>query len=393
MIRFVLVVGMAVVVCRGATLEVGPGKRFARPCDAITAAHDGDTVEIDAAGRYVGDVCVVTANRLTLRGVNGRPILAAGGRVAQGKAIWVIRGRDVFIENLEFTGAVAPDRNGAGIRHEGGNLTIRNCFFHHNENGILTASNPQAELLIEFSEFAWNGAGDGLSHNMYISHLGRFVLQFSYSHDAREGHLVKSRAAETRILYNRLSTETSNASLEIDIPNGGNAWIIGNLIYQGANSANGNMLAFQLEGPHPENPGESLYVVHNTFVNERFPMGVFIATNRSLHTPPVILNNIFDGPGRITTHTFAKVDGNLQSPKLKYVAATQFDYRPAPDSPAVDAAVPIPRELEPRFEYSHPACGVVRLTKGKADVGAFEAASARGEAVPGAPARCRQPSK
>lgn len=393
MIRFALLLGVGAAVCSGATLRVGPGKRFARPCEAITAAQDGDTVEIDAAGRYTGDVCVVAPNRLTLRGVNGRPILAAGGRAAQSKAIWVIRGHDVLVENLEFTGAAVPDRNGAGIRHEGGNLTVRDCFFHHNENGILTASNPEAELIIEFSEFAWNGAGDGLSHNIYVNHLRRFVLRFSYSHDAREGHLVKSRAAETHILYNRLSTETSSASLEIDIPNGGNAWVIGNLIYQGARSANGNMLAFQLEGPHPENPGESLYVVHNTFVNERFPMGVFIATNRSLRTPPVILNNIFDGPGRITTHTFAKVDGNLQTPKLKYVAPAQFDYRPAPDSPSVDAAASLPPELEPRFEYSHPACGVVRVNNGKADVGAFEGGAVRGEAVPWAPARCRQPSR
>src|ERR1700744_5275999 len=37
-------------------LHVGPGQRFARPCQAIAAAHAGDTIEIDARGTYRGDV-------------------------------------------------------------------------------------------------------------------------------------------------------------------------------------------------------------------------------------------------------------------------------------------------------------------------------------------------
>ena len=36
----------------GATLQVGPGQPFATPCAAIAAAHDGDTILIDAAGNY-----------------------------------------------------------------------------------------------------------------------------------------------------------------------------------------------------------------------------------------------------------------------------------------------------------------------------------------------------
>jgi hypothetical protein len=161
-----------------AMLAVGPGKPYTAPCAAFAAAAPGDTIEIDAAGVYSGDVCSIATDRLTIRGVNGRPRIDAGGRSAQSKAIWVIKANDTVIHNVEFTGAAVPSKNGAGIRQEGRNLTVRNCYFHHNEDGILTGSSPDSHVLIEFTEFAYNGAGDGYSHNFYIGHVGRFTLRF-----------------------------------------------------------------------------------------------------------------------------------------------------------------------------------------------------------------------
>lgn len=55
----------------GGTLEVGPGQPYATPCAAIAAATAGDTILIDAAGNYGGDVCAWSKDGLTLRGVNG----------------------------------------------------------------------------------------------------------------------------------------------------------------------------------------------------------------------------------------------------------------------------------------------------------------------------------
>ncbi|HNN96922.1 MAG TPA: hypothetical protein PKI03_31850, partial [Pseudomonadota bacterium] len=40
-----------------ATLQVGPGKTYGKPCQAIAAAAAGDVIEIDAAGNYTGDTC------------------------------------------------------------------------------------------------------------------------------------------------------------------------------------------------------------------------------------------------------------------------------------------------------------------------------------------------
>ena len=113
-----------------------------------------------------------------------------------------------------------PDKNGAGIRMQGTNLTITHCYFHDNENGILAGDNPLSDILIEYSVFSDNGFGDGLSHNMYINRIQSFILRYSYSHNAIVGHTVKSRAQNTSILFNRIMDENNgNASFLIDIPN------------------------------------------------------------------------------------------------------------------------------------------------------------------------------
>ena len=52
-----------------------------------------------------GDVAVITQRRLTIRGGDPRPVVDAGGHHAEGKGIWVVRGGEVTIENIEFRGA------------------------------------------------------------------------------------------------------------------------------------------------------------------------------------------------------------------------------------------------------------------------------------------------
>src|SRR5215471_14965410 len=139
-----------------AVIRVGPGKELAKPSAAAKIARDGDVIEIDA-GNYDGDAASWTQNGLTIRGVGGRPHLRANGANAEGKAIWVVKGSNTTIENVEFSGAVVGDGNGAGIRQEGAGLTLRRCYFHHNQNGILSSPNKDSDIAIEHSEFANNG--------------------------------------------------------------------------------------------------------------------------------------------------------------------------------------------------------------------------------------------
>src|SRR5580698_2271384 len=113
------------------TLEVGPGKPYTLPCDAIGSAQPGDRIEVDAAGTYDGNTCEWTTDNLTITGVNGRAkIDLTGVTPADEKGIFTIEGTaSATIENFELSGAAissAEVNDGAGIRHQGLNLTVRN---------------------------------------------------------------------------------------------------------------------------------------------------------------------------------------------------------------------------------------------------------------------------
>ncbi len=366
--------------------RVGPGQRYHTPCQAIRAASPGDVVEIHAGGDYTGDVCAISQDRLTLRGVGGRPRIDAGGRVAQGKAIWVINGRDITVENIEFTGARCPDKNGAGIRFEGQRLTVRDCAFRNNENGILTWNGPNSELLVEYSEFDGNGHGDGYSHNIYVGRIAKFVMRFCWSHDAREGHLVKSRAAETSLLYNYLDTGSGTASYETDLPEGGAALLLGNIIVQRPSGHNAHLIAAGHEAPAPR-PDTSLRLIHNTVVNLGPPQGIVVWIGRGGPRGPVFRNNLFYGDGTITNALLQPGAGDLRLPLSSLADLAAFDFRPRKiDRPAV----PLPDGLAPAQQYVHPACGAPRPSA--ATPGALEAAppAAVNE---DAPPRCRPASR
>lgn len=252
---------------RAATLRVGPQYQLKLPSQAARVAKDGDVVEIEA-GNYPRDAAVWRASRLTLRGVNGMAQLVSGGVTVEGKAIWVIKGNDTVVEDVGFFEARVPDQNGAGIRLEGANLTVRRCLFRDNENGILTGANAASEVLVENSEFDHNGFGDGYSHNLYIGAIGRFTLRDSISRQARAGHQVKSRAMINIITGNRLEDGPSGrSSYLIDLPSGGDVEITGNVLQQGPLAENFTMLAYGAENlPYAVN---RLRITGNTFINDR----------------------------------------------------------------------------------------------------------------------------
>jgi hypothetical protein len=358
------------------TREVGPGHMYATPCAAIAAASDGDTILIDASGSYDGDVCAWSTNGLTLRGVNGRPHIDAAGNNAQGKAIWVIIGNDTTIDTIELSGCHVADANGAGIRQEGSNLTVRHAYFHDNENGILAGDKAGSTITIEYSEFAHNGAGDGYSHNLYINHVDKLVFRYNWSHGAVVGHLLKSRALENHILYNRLTGETGGSeSYEINLPSGGLSWIIGNLVEQPATTQNGAMLDYLSEPGAGRNPDDRLFVVNNTFVNDR-GSGTFLQIGAATATPVVARNNIFAGAGTVSTQQGIVDDHNYNGDEALFVDAPNYDYRLRAGAPVIDAGVDpgdgAGESLAATDEYVHPMAGAARPVVGAIDIGAYE---------------------
>jgi Right handed beta helix region len=356
-------------------LAVGPGQRFARPCQAIAAARPGDEIRIDARGNssYRGDVCAWSTNGLTIVGVHGRAHIAAAGRNSEGKAIWVIAGNDTKIENVEFSGATVPDRNGAGIRQEGANLTLEHCYFHNNQEGILAGDNPHSKIVIDSSVFAANGAGDGFSHNMYINHVRSFTLRYSYSTAARVGHLVKSRALRNYILYDRLTGERGSDSYELDLPNGGLSYVIGTVIQQGAATQNPNMLAYGEEGNL--NPDSRLYAVNDTFVND-LHRGAAILLGAVVATPALAENDISVGSPTFVSPGHAVRRHDCLTADPRFLDPGRYDYRLRKSSPCAHAGR-APGSgggypLTPRFQYVALARHA-RRTDGGGIAGAFGA--------------------
>jgi hypothetical protein len=361
-----------------ATLQVGPSRALKLPSEATRLAKDGDLVTIDA-GIYPADVAVWPQHRLILRGVGQRAHLEAQGTAAEDKAVWVLKGNDILVENMEFSGAMATAHNGAGIRFEGTNLTLRNCHFHHNQMGILTGVNPLSDILIENSEFNDNTVDyrryGKLGHNIYVGNIRRFTLRNSYIHDASTGHNVKSRAQENYLLYNRISDERNGSSYLVDLPDGGQGYLVGNLFHQGVNAENAAMLAFAAEHNQTQ-PLQQLYIVNNTFVND-YPGGSFL-NNHSIATA-VLINNLLLGKAtviigpNVQKQNLMNVDARLKNPAA-------YDYQLLPGSATIDQGADPGLaangfKLRPEFQYHHPADSEVRPRHGTIDVGAYEFSS------------------
>ena len=255
------------------------------------------------------------------------------------------------------------------------NLTALNCYFHDNQEGILESNIPGSNIVIKYTEFARNGYKDGQSHNLYIGHAASLDFEFNYSHDAIVGHLLKSRAAVNYVLYNRLTGENGTDSYELDLPNGGTSYVIGNLIQQGPNTQNYAMLSYMEEGASSLNLGSDLYVVNNSFVNQYAAGGLFVQVGSADATPVLLQNNILYGRGTITNQAEATFMTNLTGDP-DFVDLNTYDYHLRAGSPAIDAGsqpgVANGFRLAPQYEYVHPACGQLRHSVGIIDIGAYE---------------------
>lgn len=337
------------------TLRVGQGQAYGSIADAARAAADGDLVEIEA-GNYYGDVAVWNQKKLKIVGVNGVAVLHASGRAAEGKAIWVLRDGDFVIENIHFLGAKVPDRNGAGIRFEKGRLVVRNCAFLHNQDGLLTGNDKNSELEIESSEFAHDGTLDGQAHNLYVGQIKRLRVVASYFHHGYGGHLLKSRAGVNEIYYNRLTDEPGGqASYELELPAGGVAYVIGNLIEQSSTTQNPYIVSYGTEGyAWPRN---ELYLVNNTLVDDRPSNGVFLRVRPGAHVVKAV-NNLLVGTKALDAEAKGEFKANYPARWEDLALEPRQDYRLKPGAPQVGRAEEPGSAngvlLRPIYEYLDP---------------------------------------
>ena len=266
---------------------------------ALAQAQDGDTIEL-LPGEYAGTPLVIENKRLLIRGMGKRPLIKAADKLTSARALWLVRGGQVTIENLEFRGARANDREGAGVRMEGGRLHLRKVALYDNENGVNAAASEQAELRIEDCEFglAPRVVG-GLHHLLNVGRIAKLHISGSRFQQGFEGQLIKTRARENIITYNFIHDGMrGGASYEIEVANGGLASIIGNVIGQGADTQNPVLVAYGTEKTGWDR--NELVLAHNTFMSYGWTPAWFVRVidkNLPPDTRVVAVNNLLVGLG------------------------------------------------------------------------------------------------
>lgn len=345
--------------------RVGPERAIKTIAEAARLARAGATIEVDS-GVYVGDVALWQQDNVTVRAVGGRVRLLANGAAIEGKGIWVVRAKGMRVEGFDFEGAAVPSRNGAGIRLDTGSLHVKDCSFTHNEIGLLTNNDPDTVLEVEGSEFAYNMRPDGHNHNLYVGGIARLSVIGSYFHHATIGHLLKSRAAVNHIFYNRLTDEAGGrASYELEFPNGGLAYVVGNQIQQGPLTENGTLISFGAGGY--KSAQNELYLVGNTLVDDYAGWGKWLAVKPAGHgakdavTATVsvkAVNNLLSGRGPLDPGVPGDIRNNVNVGPNVFMQASRQDYRlrnPAhPPLTPVDPGMANGVDLRPKREYVHP---------------------------------------
>jgi hypothetical protein len=315
-------------------IQVGPTRAIKTIAAVASTTGAGARIDVDT-GDYIGDVAVWKHDDVTLRAVGGRVRLLAQGAAAEGKGIWVVRANRMQVEGFDFEGAVVPDHNGAGIRLEKGSLSIRNCRFMHNEMGLLTGNDPATVLEIENSEFAYNQRPDGHNHNLYVGSIARLSVMGSYFHHAHIGHLLKSRAAVNHIYNNRLTDEADGtASYELEFPNGGIAYVVGNVIAQGTRTENPQLISFGAEGY--KWPRNEIHLENNTLVNPLPRGGQYLRVAPGADTIRAV-NNRLVGLGSLASAGPGEYRNNVSIDPLDYVRELR---RTPPNSGANQHAAP-----------------------------------------------------
>jgi hypothetical protein len=235
-------------------------RRFAGFADAARALQAGDTLEI-GPGVY-REPLVIFADGVRVSG-SGHVVIER--TQAEGKAAIITKGDDIVIEHIECRHIRVRDGNGACVRHEGRNLTLRQVFFHDVQSALLTGSDPGLVRIVDsrFSEMGWRGRAHGI-----IVGGGELRIENSQIVAARSwAHAIHSRARSTLITNSLVASLGSNDSRLIDLPRGGVLEIRDSILQHGPVSANTEAIGFAQSGNLHDR--QHIALTGNTVVLER----------------------------------------------------------------------------------------------------------------------------
>ncbi len=219
---------------------VETGQSYVRLQDAVNAIGAGRGTIRFAPMRFA-DCAVQTQGDIVYQAeVAGQAIL--DGVSCEDKAALVLRGRSARIEGMVFANIRVPDKNGAGIRLESGDLTVLQSWFRDSEQGLLAGANPAGTISIDKSTFTRLGTcegGGGCAHSIYVGDYGSLTVKRSRFEAGAGGHYVKSRAAHIEILGSSFDDSAGRGTnYMIDVPDGATGRIAGNWFVQGRDKEN-----------------------------------------------------------------------------------------------------------------------------------------------------------
>jgi len=250
------------------------GVEFQSLAEAKPAIKDGSQVYLKA-GIYSKGI-YIKANNVSIIGEDN---VVFDNAAVDGKAALVLHGNNILVESIECRNIEVKDLNGACIRFEGKNLTVRDLYAHDSQSGVMT-SHTSGFLHIEFSKFEHLGGkatGRGYAHAIYA-----IVDDFSLSDSqilsmGKEGTGVKSRSKKTVIENSILASLDGRDSRLVDVANYGELIIKNSILEQGDNSSNSQLIAYGLEHKQVKFPINRIEITDNLFLLDRKKANVIIA--------------------------------------------------------------------------------------------------------------------
>jgi hypothetical protein len=232
----------------GSSGRILRAKDFGGIAKAMEAANDGDTITVANGAApepfAITKIVAVRADKVVWD-FHG---FASGGLADGGKAAIVPKSAACLIFGFEISGVGLDDTRAelrAAVRNESdGHVTIENCFFHDNQNGIASGS-YNAVMDVKNTRLIGNGIPvGGQTHNMYINQINELTLTDVESTGPVDGHAIKFRGYRLIVNGGRFDSKVGRS---FDVPNGGKFTITNAVLEKQPDANDGTVLGYMSE--------------------------------------------------------------------------------------------------------------------------------------------------